>query len=251
MISDLPPKIWLPPKPAIIRPAPIQKANFLPGMFPGGALMGAAPAAALETLSHITAATSTTATINVPGAAAVGDLMVLSDHAVGNPPDTVLASGFTSLFNDVQDTFFRHIISAKIVTLSDLSTTLTGMDGTSDGGTDNKILDVYRGNVPITAFNPYDFAQSYSSTGNPASQTIDGSISTVPAILLAFYFSDGLISPRTFTAAKDGETDGSGDNGFWSAWKIYNVGDTPADHTVDMDDEGNRNRVIKGVLELS
>jgi hypothetical protein len=35
MTYDLPPKIWLPEKPAIIRPAPVQKANFLPGMFPG------------------------------------------------------------------------------------------------------------------------------------------------------------------------------------------------------------------------
>jgi hypothetical protein len=42
MTWDLPPKIWLPAKPAIIRPAPVQKANFLPGMFPG--LMMAAAA---------------------------------------------------------------------------------------------------------------------------------------------------------------------------------------------------------------
>lgn len=34
---EQPPPLWLPPKPAIIRTVPdIQKASFLPGMFPGG-----------------------------------------------------------------------------------------------------------------------------------------------------------------------------------------------------------------------
>lgn len=34
MSMDIPPKVWLPSKPAIIRPAPVKQANFLPGMFP-------------------------------------------------------------------------------------------------------------------------------------------------------------------------------------------------------------------------
>lgn len=41
MMDYLPPKIWLPPKPAIIRPVeekPLRPASFLPGMFPGGAV---------------------------------------------------------------------------------------------------------------------------------------------------------------------------------------------------------------------
>lgn len=37
--------LWLPPKPAIIRPAPeTRHASFLPGMFPAGAIAAAAPA---------------------------------------------------------------------------------------------------------------------------------------------------------------------------------------------------------------
>ena len=49
MISDLPPKIWLPSKPAIIRPAPIQRANFVPGMFPGLMMAAAAGGTPQET----------------------------------------------------------------------------------------------------------------------------------------------------------------------------------------------------------
>jgi hypothetical protein len=57
MTWDLPPKIWLPPKPAIVRPAPVQKANFLPGMFPG-LMMVAAAASPPPTLTYVTNAIS-------------------------------------------------------------------------------------------------------------------------------------------------------------------------------------------------
>jgi hypothetical protein len=55
MISDLPPKLWLPPKPAIIRPADKKLlvpalGSFLPGMFPAGAAAPSSQAGALTFL---------------------------------------------------------------------------------------------------------------------------------------------------------------------------------------------------------
>lgn len=57
MSMDLPPKLWLPPKPAIIRPADQkllrpQMASFLPGMFPAGAA-ASAEAPALPVASYV------------------------------------------------------------------------------------------------------------------------------------------------------------------------------------------------------
>ena len=54
-LFDLPPKLWLPPKPAIIRAwkreelkrQPLVQASFLPGMFPAGAAAAAPPATTL------------------------------------------------------------------------------------------------------------------------------------------------------------------------------------------------------------
>lgn len=251
MSMDLPPKIWLPPKPAIIRPAPVQKANFLPGMFPF--IPAQSAAAVLTTLSHVNQATSTGATIDVTGLVQAGDLMVLSDLARGSggiAPTAVLPSDFTSLHNTVQTSLIgdhRWIVSAKISSGSE--TVLTGMDGDA---ADKKIIDIYRGDVPISGFADSDFAESWGDNGNPASMTINGSGTTPVVLLLAFYncFGGGpTIDPRTFSPAKDGETSLS--SIFYSAWKIYNVGDTPANHTVDMDDEGFDNWVKKGILELS
>ena len=41
---ELPPPLWMPPRPAIIRSGEIKKANFLPGMFPGAVAAGVTPA---------------------------------------------------------------------------------------------------------------------------------------------------------------------------------------------------------------
>lgn len=47
---EQPPPIWMPPKPAIIKPAPvIRKASFLPGMFPAAVVAGGTPAFVVPT----------------------------------------------------------------------------------------------------------------------------------------------------------------------------------------------------------
>ena len=55
---ELPPPLWLPPRPAIIRPADrgLVKASFLPGMFPAGAIAAAAvaPAASISYVGSVT-----------------------------------------------------------------------------------------------------------------------------------------------------------------------------------------------------
>lgn len=203
----------------------------------------------LTTITHVNQVLSTGATIDVTGLVQAGDLIVLSDHAdngkAGDP--AVFPSGFTTLYEGVTLPT-KAIVSAK---LSDgTETVITGMDG---GVADSKIIDIYRGDISFTGFSPQNFAEASSAVGNPASQTISSSGGTVPLLALAFYYTlngSGIINPRTFTPAKDGET-ASADQSHYSAWKIYDVDETPVNHSVDMDDEGTSNRVIKGYVELS
>jgi len=91
ILADVPPKIWMPQKPAIIRPAPAKlrcstaglvAMNFLPGWFPAGAVAraDAAPAAAIITHTDDDVAAANAATYNFTGlsfgAAEVGDYIL-------------------------------------------------------------------------------------------------------------------------------------------------------------------------------
>jgi len=80
MISDLPPKIWLPPKPAIIRPAPVQKASFLPGWFPAPYVAAAPatfPVVRGQNFTANTGASASSEAIPLPAGTAAGDLILL------------------------------------------------------------------------------------------------------------------------------------------------------------------------------
>lgn len=83
--------------------------------------------------------------------------------------------------------------------------------------------------------------------GNPAAQAANASSAAVPVIMLATYSSSGAVFPRTFTPAKDGEqTNG---NTLYVAWKIYTS--SPADVTIDMNDNGDANQIYSGFIECS
>jgi hypothetical protein len=110
MTWDLPPKIWLPPKPAIVQPAPVQKANFLPGMFPG--LMMAAgggdttdfPSVLTTNQGGTTGFTaSTTFAVPLPADIEAGDELLIFVAVQNNTGATTVStpSGWTELFNVV------------------------------------------------------------------------------------------------------------------------------------------------------
>lgn len=107
---ELPPKfdLWLPPKPAIIRRADraIQKASFLPGMFPGGAAAAAAAAGIVKTVTYIQAyannanADSYTFTNANIGTAAANRHVIIAMTFDENPSAVTLAGVGMTLLSD-------------------------------------------------------------------------------------------------------------------------------------------------------
>ena len=206
--------------------------NVLPGWFPAGAFAAAA-ASVLTALVQVNSANSTAATITAPANIQPGDLLVLWQSAanIGSPPTLVQPTGFTTISNQPAGGT-RFNMCYKIADGTEDGATLTGMDA-SAAGSDAKSLLQFRGNIPITSVSVVDLETQFT-LGNPTSQTVNASGGQAPLIVLAGYDSTNAIDPRTFTPAKDGEIN-SGVNHYF-AWKIYNS--SPADVTVDMDDEG-------------
>lgn len=101
-----------------------------------------------------------------------------------------------------------------------------------------RLIVIFRPNRPATSVS-FESGGGQITTANPTAQNVEANGQTPPLIVLSGYASTGAIDPRTFTPAKDGEVGGGiNDNQMWIAYKIYNTGDTPADHSIDMDDEG-------------
>lgn len=189
-------------------------------------------------------ATSTAQTITGPSGIQAGDLLVLLDRATNviGTPATVVPSGFTSIVNTTSANV-RQIASYKIADGTEASASLTGMNGDVINA---KALYVFRGNVAISAVN-VSTPNSEATDGNPASQSVTASGGTPPLIVLGCYGSSGAVDPRTFSTTKDGEINPS--TALYLAYKIYNV--SPADTSIDMDDEGVNNILQSFYIECS
>lgn len=206
----------------------------------------AAGGGGLTTLSFQADATSTSDTITGPASIAAGDLLVLWDgaHNLSGLPTSVVPTGFTSIvsFNDGSND--RAIASYKIADGSEASATITGMNGNIS---DDKMLYVFRGNQAISSVSALDIA-SESTAGNPTAQVVNASGGTPPLIVFGCYFVPGAaVDPRTFNPAKDGEITSS--TRAYLAYKIYNS--SPADVTVDMDDELDTNMLASFYLSCT
>jgi hypothetical protein len=197
--------------------------SFLPGMFPAGAA-----AAGLRTLSLFASATSTTPEVIVPAGVRAGDLMVIVKTAFGfGAPATVTPSDFTNIFN-VTSSWGRFTAWHKIADGSEAGTTLTLDNGSVS---DRIILAVFRGNRPIASASVQGI-QAVLTGGDPAPQTITASAGTPPLIVCAG-------EADSFSPAPDGTITAGTSTTF--SYKIYNVGDTPANVTIDKGDEGDAN----------
>jgi hypothetical protein len=242
MPLDLPPhKLWLPPKPAIIRALSREelKLGFLPGFIPPGA--GAA--SRLTTLTNVLSSTdSSGAAFTLPTGIIAGDLIIVLDCADSDASISA-PTGFTTIVSAAVGGM-DMVLSYKLAVGTESGASVNGLDGSFGEG---KIVEVFRGNVPIKTVTPADTANE-GTDNNPSAQTVNASGGTPPLIVFGGYESfDGSVNPRTFTVAgspaKDDEQQlsgfgtGSGAIDLWLAWKIYNT--NPADVVVDMDDEGN------------
>lgn len=200
--------------------------------FPFPTFMPSSESAALTTITQQSSATSTATTITAPAGINAGDLLVLLDYVIDifSTPTSVVPSGFTSI-SDVTSGKTRCILSYKKADGTEGSTSLTGMS--SGSGTLYKTLVTFRGDVAATTITSND-PGGQATTGNPTAQTVTASGGSPPLVVIGGYASSNNVSPRTMSPAKDGEV-GNGTN-VYIAWKIYNS--SPADVSVDMDDEG-------------
>ena len=246
MTWDLPPKLWVPPRPAIIRPADKKllrsvQASFMPGMFPGGAVGVNAAAAATISLVDTTSSGSST-TVPYPSGLSSGDLLLMYDFKVNMSstiPTAVTPSGFTNIMNASSASPFGHRI---MIHKRKADGTETGsVSGMTINGANAKFILAFRASTVPTTWDHFDIDATTGIAGDPTAQTVTSGSGTPPLIVFGFYgILTGTLSPRTFTPSKDAEIsetfDGRTADSHYAAWKIYN--DSPADVSIDMEDEG-------------
>lgn len=221
--------------------------NFLPGWNPAF-ITGAR----LTTITQVLSADAETESITAPSGIQAGDLIVLFDAAstgYGSAPTAVTPSGFTNIINTSGAVSgfagWRMMLSYKLAVGTEGSSSITGMIG--DGLT-GKCLLVFRGNKPATLITTAD-PEGEATDGNPTAKTVGAASGVVPLIVIGGYVSvSGTVSPRTFSPAKDGEIN-TDSNDVWLAWKIYNT--SPADVSIDMDDEGNGNGLQTCYIQMA
>jgi hypothetical protein len=246
MPLEVPPALWVPPKPAIIRPADLREdlrqvrmqnllASFMPGMFPMGAARQEPAPPAGVTLAFRSSSVSTTNAVSAPSGNTAGDLLVYIDSASsfqipsGPIPGSVTPSGFTLAASHTLASGangYRQNISYKVATGSEGS--ITGMAGAT---TNHKIMLCFEGPISTAAHATFN---GQGSTANPTAQNVTASGGTPPLVVIGAYRANGAVDPRTMSPAKDGEVTTTGL--LYGAYKIYNS--SPADVSVDMDDEG-------------
>lgn len=241
-----PQKIWMPAKPAIIRAASLKeierarrKANFLPGMA-GVAGMKSSAAPAAPSFTFVASGSGSDPSIELPGTPTAGDLCVIwsfyqwADTLAGGTP-----ADFTRLGNNIGVSGHFSEIAAKILVGGE--TTVTGYNADID---ESWIAATFHPSSPITGF-AWNSPNEQGTTGNPSAQTITAA--TPPIILLGAMGSSGTINPRTTDPTMDELTSGSDHFGHYF---IYNPGDTPVNHSYDMDDEGS-NLLQSGYLTFT
>ncbi len=222
---------------------------------------GAGGSPPLTMLSQVASATSNAASVTGPAGILPGDLLVLYDvafQAAGGLPSAAVPSGFSIINNSVGiagDT--RLISSLKIADGSEASASLTGMNAAGAGANNNKMLYVFRGDVPIQSASVQSVAQQ-GTAGNPTAQVVSAGSGVAPLIVFGCYSTFDasgsiVVNPRTFSTTKDGEinTNAAGAVNFdnWLAYKIYNS--SQANSSIDMDDEGDENYLSSFYIQCS
>jgi hypothetical protein len=208
------------------------------------ALMGTRRASGVTSLTLFSQTSASASTIAWPASIQAGDLAVLFDQgdAIGSPPTSVIATGFTALAN-ATSVVVRSIAEYKILTGTETGS-ITGLNGTQN----MKALYIFRGDIPITSVSPSVW-NAEGTTGDPALQTVAASGGVAPLVVLAAaHGTNGTTSFSTASPAFDAAVSFGPSNIGRSGYKIYNS--SPLDHTVDMVDN-NDNALISGFLAVS
>jgi hypothetical protein len=223
---------------------------ILPGWFPAIAAAAATPPVTAFAFFN-SSSSSGVPTITLPTGIQPSDVIVLLDSRVsfGTVPTNVVPAGFTQIATVSGTdslTAVRNTMTFKIAGGGEGGATITGMSSDLAG---EMLAVVFRPNGRVTSITLGDVETQFSNN-NPTAHTLGASAGTPPLILVAGYSSSGDIDPRSFSPAKDGEA-ANGTLGQYIAWKFYGQGSSPADHSVDMDDEGSSNCIISAYLQAA
>lgn len=226
--------------------------NILPGWFPAGAVISA-PAPTLASRATATDDDNDDDVV-IPASVEPGDLLLLIQYGFDNSVPSI-PSGFTNIHSNINDNI-QHHVSYRIAQAGDAGSVLTTGSATISEQC-AAALAAFSGEISSVAVR--DINSTGSST-NPPSQTTNSSAGTVPLIAFGLLgttsigFIDATFSPTEDGSVTDtGLTDSLSTAGYAARiyWKIYNVGDTPQDITVDQGNSGDENRVFAFYIEAS
>ena len=193
------------------------------------------------TLSYVTSATASAASITIPATAQVGDIVILADrdsnNTTANTYPATIPTGFTQAISanaiSLATYFYRVLISYKVLVSGDPGASITGMPNTYNWA--RKVLLVFR---PSRAISNVTIGSVVSTMldGNPAAQTITASSGALPLIVYTHFTSNintNIVTP-SFSPAQDGFAQilNGANPQSQSRYKIYNS--SPANTTVDL-----------------
>lgn len=210
----------------------------------GGAGLGA-----LETITKHTAVYSNTTTIDIPATVVDGDLGVLFNTASSffGAITYVEPANWTNIYNRSWTTTgtARATAFVKLLTTDEANDTLTLMNG---GLNEFISLWIFRGNVNIQSFSLFSSNHVWTN-GDPGAQSMAAAGRTSPIMAFVDYSSSGNVQ-STESVTFDEVSDNTYSTSIRNGYKVWNVGDTPADVTGDTTDAGNANRIDVFCLEV-
>lgn len=201
-------------------------------------MMVNAGSAGLTSIAFETSAIAITTTITMP-TVALGDVAVLFDYVI-SPAAAVTPSGWTSpvSFGGAGE---RMVISWKLCDGTESGTTITGMNGSNR----YKIIQTFRGNVPVTSVTTGSVNSEDSGNSGPATQTVTVSGVQTPLVIFG---ADGAVASENLTGS-DPWTGTTTEVNLIAGYKTVNS--SPSNHTVAAVDGGTNNMLASFYARLS
>lgn len=210
-----------------------------------------ADAPAIGSLSFVASGSSAdVSTVTIPGSSAAGDIAFLVDTGGGFSPGPVkvVPSGWTEIAESTPGSGgTRTVTSYKVLTAGDISSpSVTGMAKIASGDMD-KLMLVFRPDVPINTVAASTWNAPTSTNSNPPAQSVLASAGIAPLIVFgvlgsnnpALTFNASTLPALTVVTARY----------VVAGYKIYSA--SPADHVVDMDDLGSQLQMQSGYLSFA
>ena len=196
------------------------------------------------------------ATIPISGSAAANDFMLIINMvSVQNGSGGIPPTGFTTFLNTTSlSSSDRLVVSGKKLSAANISAgSVTGM-----GYFDYRIywVLIVRLSPDLTTMSAIGTIDHEQTNANPAQQTVPvASAANAPVVAFAMYSclaSGGSVDPRTSSISMTEVDEGANANAdTYLKYKVFNPGDTLANFTVDMADEGTQNTLVSGAVEFS